>query len=70
MGTNHITPSGQSFLTTKDKTDKKNMFGVICDITFPDCQQTYVVGTSRALEARLKEHAVNRDHSLPLEHIE
>ena len=46
----------------------------ITEKIFPDCQQTYLGGFSgeiiRALGARLKEYATNRDDSQQLEKIE
>jgi hypothetical protein len=70
MGTYHKLYNTIRPIVVNPKTDKKNLFGVIYEIVCPDCQQTYVGETSRALEARLKEHAANRDHSQQLENIE
>ena len=76
MGWELTTNCRSIVVKSKDKTDKKNMCNIIAEKIFPDCptEQTYLGEFSgeiiRALGARLKEYATNRDDSQQLEKIE
>jgi hypothetical protein len=69
----------------KDKTPDSNKCGVIYKISCPECEDTYIGETSRAMDVRLKEHQRTRgktpptavgdhikkhDHDIDMDHVQ